>query len=84
MKQEMDALYKNHTWDLLPCPPYTNIIGSQLIFKIKLREDRSMDRYKPHLVAQDYSQIEILETVEMREPEEKTHLSGWERNFRVW
>ena len=62
MKEEMDVLHKNHTWDLVPRPTYTNIIESKWVLKIKLRDqDGSIDRYKARLVAPGYSQIEEID-----------------------
>lgn len=56
MDEEMEALYKNHTWDLVTRPRDINIIGSKWIFKIKLKEDGTIKRYKAR-----YSQVEGLD-----------------------
>lgn len=44
MDEEMEALYKNHTWDLVTRPTDINIIGPKWIFKIKLKEDGTIKR----------------------------------------
>ena len=39
MKEELDALSKNHTWDLVTLPPGKSVIGCKWIYKIKTRSD---------------------------------------------
>lgn len=68
MEEEMQTLKLNHTWDLVPRPPHNNIIGSKWIFKIKLKDDGSIERYKAHLMAQGYTQVEGLDYEETCSP----------------
>ena len=56
MKEELDALTKNHTWDLVTVPPGQSVVGCNWIYKIKTRSDRSIERYKAHLVAKGFTQ----------------------------
>ena len=51
MQAELDALHENHMWDVVPCPPSTKPIGCKWVYCIKLKSDRSLDRYKARLVA---------------------------------
>jgi hypothetical protein len=36
----------DHTWDLVSCPPGTNVVTSKWLFHHKLTSDGSLDRYK--------------------------------------
>ena len=51
MQEEIKDLIQNRTWDLVPRPPTANIVGSKWVFKTKLKEDGTIDRYKAQLVA---------------------------------
>ena len=46
MKEELDALTKNHTWDLVTLSPGQSMVGCKWIYKIKTRFDGSIERYK--------------------------------------
>ena len=41
---------KNHTWDIVSCPPIVKPIVSKWVFSVKLRSDGSLERYKAHLI----------------------------------
>ena len=56
MKEELDALHKTGTWDLVDLPPGKSAIGCKWIYKIKTRSDRTVDRYKARLVARGFTQ----------------------------
>ncbi|WKA03781.1 hypothetical protein VitviT2T_021870 [Vitis vinifera] len=56
MKEELDALTKNHTWDLVTLPPRQSMVGCKWIYKIKIRSDGSVERYKARLVAKGFTQ----------------------------
>ena len=56
MKKELDALSKNHTWDLVTLPPGKSVVGCKWIYKIKTRSDESIERYKVCLVAKGFTQ----------------------------
>jgi len=56
MDAEHDALLRNKTWRLVPCPKGKNVIDCKWVYKIKRRADGSLDKYKARLVAKGYKQ----------------------------
>ncbi|KAI0992418.1 hypothetical protein K3495_g15767, partial [Podosphaera aphanis] len=49
IEEEMDALNRNNTWDVVPRPKDHNVVGSKWVFKIKHKADGTVDRYKARL-----------------------------------
>ncbi|KAL2225518.1 UNVERIFIED_CONTAM: Retrovirus-related Pol polyprotein from transposon RE1 [Sesamum indicum] len=58
MKQEIDALEKNNTWELSALPKEKKPIGCKWVFKTKLKADGSIERHKARLVAKGFNQVE--------------------------
>ena len=56
MKEELNALTKNHTWDLVILLPRQSVVGCKWIYKIKTRSDGSIEHYKARLVAKGFTQ----------------------------
>ena len=56
IKEELDALSKNHIWDLMTLPPGKSVVGCKWIYKIKTRSDGSIEPYKARLVAKGFTQ----------------------------
>ncbi|GJY06815.1 ribonuclease H-like domain-containing protein [Tanacetum coccineum] len=61
MNQEMDALLRNGTWEMVHLPEGRKAIGSKWIDKIKFRSSGEIDRYKARLVAQGFRQKEGID-----------------------
>jgi hypothetical protein len=56
MEEEYAALLANHTWDLVPRPPGTNVVTDKWLFRHKLTSDGSLDRYKARWVLRGFTQ----------------------------
>jgi hypothetical protein len=55
MNDELSALHKTNTWDLVPLPPGKSVVGCRWVYKIKTNSDGSIEWYKAMLVAKGYS-----------------------------
>lgn len=65
MEKELTALNDNGTWDLMPLPKDKKAIGCKWVYKVKLKADGTVERFKARLVAQGFTQkygIDYLET----------------------
>nr|CAB3503089.1 unnamed protein product [Digitaria exilis] len=65
MEEEHDALMKNHTWELVPCPAAANVVTGKWIFKHKFNADGSLERYKARWVLRGFTQrpgVDFAET----------------------
>jgi len=58
MKEEMDSLEKNKTWELVKLPKDRKMVGCKWVFKLKKGVDGKVERYKARLVAKGYSHME--------------------------
>ena len=56
MDEEMKALMKNETWDLVPRTRNVHPNICKWVYKLKRRADGSIDRFKARLVARGFSQ----------------------------
>ena len=51
MKEELDAIKANHTWEVVPLPKGKYTIDCRWVYCVKRKQDGSDDRYKARLVA---------------------------------
>lgn len=56
MKDEIDAIEKNHTWELVELPAGRKPIGLKWVFKTKRDSDGKIIKHKARLVAKGYVQ----------------------------
>ena len=68
MQEEIEALHKNNTWDLVPLPQGRNAIGKKWVYKIKRNGNVQMERYRARLVVKGYAQKEGIDFNEIFSP----------------
>ncbi|XP_020268393.1 uncharacterized protein LOC109843843 [Asparagus officinalis] len=56
MHEELGALKKNRTWELVKLPKGKRAVGCKWVFTVKQNPDGHVKRYKARLVAKGYSQ----------------------------
>ena len=56
MNNEIEAIERNNTWDLVDLPAGKNVIGVKWVYKTKLNEKGEIDKHKARLVARGFSQ----------------------------
>lgn len=68
MKEEMVALKKNVTWDLVPFLEVHKPIGRKWVFNKKLGPNGSVEKYKACLVVKGNSKVEGIDYGEIFSP----------------
>jgi hypothetical protein len=56
MKEELEVIKKNNTWELVERPIDKLVIGVKWVYKTKLHLDETIQKHKAHLVAKGYAQ----------------------------
>ena len=56
IQEEMRALVKNQTWEVIQRPHNKVLVGCRWVFIIKYKADGTIERYKARLVAKGYTQ----------------------------
>jgi hypothetical protein len=72
MGDEFDDLLANKTWSLCHRPSQHNIIRNKWVYKIKQKQDGSIDRYRARLVAKGFDQESGVDFTETFSPVVKT------------
>ncbi|KAE8735860.1 Cytochrome P450 90B1 [Hibiscus syriacus] len=71
MKDEMDSLMSNQTWELAELPPGKKALHNKWIYRIKEEHDGSK-RYKARLVVKGFQQKEAAENLHLEQLDVKT------------
>ncbi|XP_039158741.1 uncharacterized protein LOC120288703 [Eucalyptus grandis] len=58
MEEELKALIKNHTWDVVSLPSHRKSIGCKWVYKIKYKADGLRGKIQGRLVAKGFTQRE--------------------------
>ena len=65
MAEELKAMEDNNTWTVVPLPEGKYTIGCRWLYKVKYKQDATVDWYKARLVAKGHTQqagIDFLDT----------------------
>ncbi|GJR08587.1 retrovirus-related pol polyprotein from transposon TNT 1-94 [Tanacetum coccineum] len=68
MQEEIEALHKNKTWEMVPLPGGRKPIGNKWVYKIKKNGDDQVERYRARLVVKGYAQKEGIDFNEIFSP----------------
>ncbi|GKA25382.1 retrovirus-related pol polyprotein from transposon TNT 1-94 [Tanacetum coccineum] len=68
MQEEIKALHKNKTWELVPLSRGRKPIGNKWVYKIKRNGDDQVERYRARLVVKGYAQKEGIDFNEIFSP----------------
>ncbi|KAH9660405.1 hypothetical protein KPL70_024186 [Citrus sinensis] len=68
MQEEIEALHKNKTWELVPLPHERKAIGNKWVYKIKRDGNDQVERYRARLVVKGCAQKEGINFNEIFSP----------------
>jgi hypothetical protein len=58
MMEEYNSIMKNDVWEAIPRPEGKSVVTSKWLYKLKHVVDGNIEKYKAHLVARGFSQVE--------------------------
>lgn len=56
MDQEIDAIRRNETWELVQLPESRKTLGVKWVYRTKLKQNGEVEKYKARLVVKGYKQ----------------------------
>ncbi|KAH9760757.1 Integrase catalytic domain-containing protein [Citrus sinensis] len=68
MQEEIEALHKNKTWELIPLPRGRKAIENKWVYKVKRDGNDQVERYRARLVVKGYAQKEGIDFNEIFSP----------------
>ena len=68
MKNEMDSLLSNDTWELVPLPEGKKPLPNKWVFKQKITPENAVPKYKARLVAKGFKQQRGVDFEEIFSP----------------
>ena len=68
MQSELDSIYKNGTWDLVPLPKDRKALPCKWVYKYKYTSDKTSPKYKARLVAKGFKQEQGVDFDEIFSP----------------
>ena len=74
VNSEVESILNNHTWELVDLPPGNKPLGYKWIFKRKLKDDGTIDKYKARLVVKGFRQKKVLTTLIHTHRSQELHL----------
>jgi Reverse transcriptase (RNA-dependent DNA polymerase) len=56
MKEELDVLERNETWEIIQLSKGKKVVWCKWVYKLKYNSDGTIERYKARLVEKGYTQ----------------------------